>query len=144
VIDEAGAAQKILPKSKQKKTINKTEIEEMSRDRAIPPKSVTPTNVLRTLDRDLKTSYVGQDKATDALASAIKMGLGLGNPLKPIGNFLFSGLTGVGKTEVAWQFRVLPRRRADPLRHVRIHGTACGIAADGTPPVMSDSTRAAS
>src|SRR5512141_2227344 len=107
VIDEAGAAQKILPKSKQKKTISKTEIEEIvAKIARIPPKSVNTDdrNALRTLDRDLKNVVFGQDKAIDALAAAIKMARsGLGNPLKPIGNFLFSGPTGVGKTEVARQ-----------------------------------------
>ena len=107
VIDEAGAAQKILPKSKQKKTISKTEIEEIvAKIARIPPKTVNSDdrNALRTLDRDLKNVVFGQDKAIDALAAAIKMARsGLGNPRKPIGNFLFSGPTGVGKTEVARQ-----------------------------------------
>ncbi|NLR76786.1 MULTISPECIES: ATP-dependent Clp protease ATP-binding subunit ClpA [Leeia] len=107
VIDEAGAAQKILPKSKQKKTISKHEIEEIiAKIARIPPKTVSADdrNALRTLDRDLKNVVFGQDKAIDALASAIKMARsGLGNPQKPIGSFLFSGPTGVGKTEVARQ-----------------------------------------
>ena len=107
VIDEAGAAQKILPKSKQKKTINKHEIEEIiAKIARIPPKNVSTDdrNALKTLDSDLKHVVFGQDPAIDALASAIKMTRsGLGNPQKPIGNFLFSGPTGVGKTEVARQ-----------------------------------------
>ena len=107
VIDEAGAAQKILPKSRQKKTIGKTEIEEIvAKIARIPPKSVSndDKSTLKTLDRDLKNTVFGQDKAIDALASAIKMSrAGLGNPQKPIGAFLFSGPTGVGKTEVARQ-----------------------------------------
>ena len=107
VIDEAGAAQKILPKSKQKKVINKTEIEEIvAKIARIPAKNVTSDdrNALKTLDRDLKNVVFGQDKAIDALVSAIRMARsGLGNPQKPIGNFLFSGPTGVGKTEVARQ-----------------------------------------
>ena len=107
VIDEAGAAQKILPKSKQKKTISKHEIEEIiAKIARIPPKTVSADdrNALRTLDRDLKNVVFGQDKAIDALAAAIKMARsGLGNPQKPIGSFLFSGPTGVGKTEVARQ-----------------------------------------
>ncbi|MEO8136760.1 MAG: AAA family ATPase, partial [Betaproteobacteria bacterium] len=94
-------------KSKQKKTISKTEIEEIvAKIARIPPKSVNTDdrNALRTLDRDLKNVVFGQDRAIDALAAAIKMARsGLGNPLKPIGNFLFSGPTGVGKTEVARQ-----------------------------------------
>src|SRR5664279_2829336 len=107
VIDEAGALQRILPKSKQKKVINKTEIEEIvAKIARIPAKNVTSDdrNALRTLDRDLKNVVFGQDKAIDALVSAIRMARsGLGNPQKPIGNFLFSGPTGVGKTEVARQ-----------------------------------------
>ena len=107
VIDEAGAAQKILPKSKQKKVISKTEIEEIvAKIARIPAKNVTSDdrNALKTLDRDLKNVVFGQDKAIDALVAAIRMARsGLGNPRKPIGNFLFSGPTGVGKTEVARQ-----------------------------------------
>ncbi len=107
VIDEAGAAQKILPKSKQKKVIGKTEVEEIvAKIARIPAKNVSSDdrNALRTLDRDLKNVVFGQDKAIDALVSAIRMARsGLGNPQKPIGNFLFSGPTGVGKTEVARQ-----------------------------------------
>jgi ATP-dependent Clp protease ATP-binding subunit ClpA len=107
VIDEAGAAQKILPKSRQKKIINKSEIEEIvAKIARIPAKTVSSSdkNVLRNLDRDLKNVVFGQDKAIEALATAIKMSRsGLGNPQKPIGAFLFSGPTGVGKTEVARQ-----------------------------------------
>src|SRR6267378_3216948 len=107
VIDEAGAAQKILPKSKQKKVVGKTEIEEIiSKIARIPPASVSQDDraALKNLDRDLKAVVFGQDQAIDALAAAIKMARsGLGNPQKPIGNFLFSGPTGVGKTEVARQ-----------------------------------------
>jgi len=107
VIDEAGAAQKILPKSKQKKVIGKTEVEEIvAKIARIPAKNVTSDdrNALKTLDRDLKNVVFGQDLAIDALVSAIRMSRsGLGNPRKPIGNFLFSGPTGVGKTEVARQ-----------------------------------------
>ena len=107
VIDEAGAAQKILPKSKQKKVISKGEIEEIvAKIARIPAKNVTSDdrNALKTLDRDLKNVVFGQDRAIDALVAAIRMARsGLGNPQKPIGNFLFSGPTGVGKTEVARQ-----------------------------------------
>ena len=107
VIDEAGAAQKILPKSKQKKIIGKTEVEEIvAKIARIPAKNVSSDdrNALKTLDRDLRNVVFGQDKAIDALVSAIRMARsGLGNPVKPIGNFLFSGPTGVGKTEVAKQ-----------------------------------------
>jgi len=107
VIDEAGAAQRILPKSKQKKLIGKQEIEEIvARIARIPPQHVSADDrsALKNLDRDLKSVVFGQDAAIDALAQAIKMSRsGLGNPQKPIGSFLFSGPTGVGKTEVARQ-----------------------------------------
>ncbi len=107
IIDEAGAAQRILPKSKQRKVISKHEIENVIAKAArIPPRSVSndDRNTLKTLDRDLKTMVFGQDKAINALAAAIKMARsGLGNPQKPVGSFLFSGPTGVGKTEVARQ-----------------------------------------
>ena len=107
VIDEAGAAQRILPKSKQKKTINRSEVEEIvAKIARIPPASVSSDDrsKLKTLDRDLKSVVFGQDPAIDALAAAIKMARsGLGRPDKPIGSFLFSGPTGVGKTEVAKQ-----------------------------------------
>jgi ATP-dependent Clp protease ATP-binding subunit ClpA len=107
VIDEAGAAQRILPKSKQKKTITRTEVEEIvSKIARIPPASVSSDDrgKLKSLDRDLKSVVFGQDQSIDALAAAIKMARsGLGKPDKPIGSFLFSGPTGVGKTEVAKQ-----------------------------------------
>ena len=107
VIDEAGAAQRIQPKAKQKKVIGKLEIEDIiAKIARIPPRSVSTDDrsALANLDRDLKAVVFGQDKAIEALASAIKMARsGLGNPQKPIGSFLFSGPTGVGKTEVARQ-----------------------------------------
>jgi ATP-dependent Clp protease ATP-binding subunit ClpA len=107
VIDEAGAAQRILPKSKQKKTIGKSEIEDIiSKIARIPPQSVNQDDrtKLQAIDRDLKNVVFGQDPAIEALASAIKMArAGLGKTDKPIGSFLFSGPTGVGKTEVAKQ-----------------------------------------
>jgi ATP-dependent Clp protease ATP-binding subunit ClpA len=107
VIDEAGAAQRILPKSRQKKVIGKGEIEDIvAKIARIPPASVSSDDRsrLQTLDRDLKATVFGQDPAIDALGSAIKMARsGLGKPDKPIGAFLFSGPTGVGKTEVAKQ-----------------------------------------
>ncbi|MFA5171936.1 MAG: ATP-dependent Clp protease ATP-binding subunit ClpA [Sulfuriferula sp.] len=107
VIDEAGAAQRILPKSKQKKVITKKEIEEIiAKIARIPSKHVNSDDrdALKHLDRDLKTVVFGQDPAIAALTAAIKMARsGLGNPQKPIGSFLFSGPTGVGKTEVAKQ-----------------------------------------
>ncbi|OGB05053.1 MAG: ATP-dependent Clp protease ATP-binding subunit ClpA [Burkholderiales bacterium RIFCSPLOWO2_12_FULL_64_99] len=107
VIDEAGAAQRILPKSKQKKTITRAEVEDIvAKIARVPSTSVSSDDrsKLKTLDRDLKSVVFGQDVAIDALASAIKMARsGLGKPDKPIGSFLFSGPTGVGKTEVAKQ-----------------------------------------
>jgi ATP-dependent Clp protease ATP-binding subunit ClpA len=107
VIDEAGAAQRIQPKSKQKKIITPKEIEDIvSKIARVPAKTVAndERNALKNLDRDLKAVVFGQDKAIDAMATAIKMTRsGLGNPQKPIGSFLFSGPTGVGKTEVARQ-----------------------------------------
>jgi len=107
VIDEAGAAQRILPKSRQKKIIGKNEIEDIvAKIARIPPASVSSDDrsKLQVLDRDLKNVVFGQDQAIEALAAAIKMARsGLGKPEKPIGAFLFSGPTGVGKTEVAKQ-----------------------------------------
>ena len=108
VIDEAGAAQRILPPSKRKKTINKTEIEDIvAKIARIPPASVSHDDrgKLQTLERDWKNVVFGQDKALEALSSAVKMARsGLGKEDKPIGSFLFSGPTGVGKTEAAKQF----------------------------------------
>jgi ATP-dependent Clp protease ATP-binding subunit ClpA len=107
VIDEAGAAQRILPKNKQKKIIGNKEIEEIiAKIARIPPKNISSDdrNALKTLERDLKAVVFGQDKAIETLASAVKMARsGLGQNNKPIGSFLFSGPTGVGKTEVAKQ-----------------------------------------
>jgi ATP-dependent Clp protease ATP-binding subunit ClpA len=107
VIDEAGAAQRILPKNKQKKTITRAEVEDIvAKIARIPPASVSSDDrsKLKTLDRDLNSVVFGQEPAIDALAAAIKMARsGLGKPDKPIGSFLFSGPTGVGKTEVAKQ-----------------------------------------
>ena len=107
VIDEAGAAQRILPKSKQKRTIGKLEIEDIvAKIARIPPASVSSDDrsKLQHLHRDLTNTVFGQDAAIEALAAAIKMARsGLGKPEKPIGSFLFSGPTGVGKTEVARQ-----------------------------------------
>jgi len=107
VIDEAGAAQRVLPQAKRKKTITKAEVEEIvAKIARIPPASVSSDDrgKLKNLDRDLKSVVFGQDAAIEALAAAIKMARsGLGKPDKPIGSFLFSGPTGVGKTEVAKQ-----------------------------------------
>jgi ATP-dependent Clp protease ATP-binding subunit ClpA len=107
VIDEAGAAQRILPPSKRKKTISKLEIEDIvAKIARIPPANVSNDDrgKLQTLERDLKSVVFGQDKALEVLASAVKMARsGLGKNDKPIGAFLFSGTTGVGKTEAAKQ-----------------------------------------
>jgi ATP-dependent Clp protease ATP-binding subunit ClpA len=107
VIDEAGASQKILPKSKQKKTISTKEIEEViAKIAKIPSKNINQDDrsMLQNLERDLKAIIFGQDEALNKLSSAIKMSRsGLLEDNKPIGSFLFSGPTGVGKTEVAKQ-----------------------------------------
>lgn len=107
VIDEAGAAQRILTPSKRKKTIGKAEIEEIvAKIARIPPANVSNDDrgKLQTLERDLKSVVFGQDKALEVLAASVKMARsGLGKADKPIGAFLFSGPTGVGKTEAAKQ-----------------------------------------
>jgi ATP-dependent Clp protease ATP-binding subunit ClpA len=107
VIDEAGAAQRILPANKRKKTISKTEVEDIvAKIARIPPANVSNDDrgKLQTIERDLKSVVFGQDKALEVLASAVKMARsGLGREDKPIGSFLFSGPTGVGKTEAAKQ-----------------------------------------
>ena len=107
VIDEAGAAQHLVAESKRRKTISPKEIEAVvAKIARIPPKNVSKDDaeVLRDLDRSLKRVVFGQDAAIDALASAIKLArAGLREPEKPIGNYLFAGPTGVGKTEVAKQ-----------------------------------------
>ena len=107
VIDEAGALQKILPKNKQKKTVSSKEIEEViSKIAKIPSKNINQDDLsmLRNLERDLKAIIFGQDEAINKLSTAIKMARsGLLSDNKPIGSFMFSGPTGVGKTEVAKQ-----------------------------------------
>ena len=107
VIDEVGAAQKLLPESKRKKLITVKDVEAVvAKIARIPPKSVSRSDKesLQNLERDLRTVVFGQDKAIEALASSIKLArAGLREPDKPIGNYLFSGPTGVGKTEVARQ-----------------------------------------
>jgi len=107
VIDEAGAAQRVKQIALRKDTITRTEIEEIvAKIARIPPANVSndDRSKLQTLERDLKSVVFGQDKALEVLASAVKMARsGLGKPEKPIGSFLFSGPTGVGKTEAAKQ-----------------------------------------
>jgi ATP-dependent Clp protease ATP-binding subunit ClpA len=138
VLDEAGAAQRILPKSKQKKVVGKHEIEEIiAKIARIPARTVShdDKNTLKNLDRDLKATVFGQDKAIDVLARAIKMSRsGLGNPQKPIGSFLFSGPTGVGKTEVARQLAYvmgMPLHRFDMSEYMERHAVSRLI---GAPP----------
>ncbi|SEF67809.1 ATP-dependent Clp protease ATP-binding subunit ClpA [Thalassococcus halodurans] len=107
VIDEAGAAQHLLPDSKRRKTIGPKEIEDIvAKIARIPPKNVSKSDaeVLKDLEKSLKRVVFGQDNAIVALSSAIKLArAGLREPEKPIGNYLFAGPTGVGKTEVAKQ-----------------------------------------
>jgi ATP-dependent Clp protease ATP-binding subunit ClpA len=107
VIDEVGASQMLVPESKRRKTIGVKEIETVvAKIARIPPKSVSKDdrNALKNLKRDLRTMVFGQDQAIEALAAAIKLArAGLREPEKPIGCYIFSGPTGVGKTEVARQ-----------------------------------------
>ncbi|GAA6147729.1 ATP-dependent Clp protease ATP-binding subunit ClpA [Pseudooceanicola nitratireducens] len=107
VIDEAGAAQHLVAESKRRKTIGTKEIEAVvAKIARIPPKNVTKDDaeVLKDLETTLKRVVFGQDNAIEALSSAIKLArAGLREPEKPIGNYLFAGPTGVGKTEVAKQ-----------------------------------------
>ncbi len=107
VIDEAGAAQHLVTESKRRKTIGAKEIEAVvAKIARIPPKNVSKDDaeILRDLEKGLKRVVFGQDKAIEALSSAIKLArAGLREPEKPIGNYLFAGPTGVGKTEVAKQ-----------------------------------------
>ncbi|RMH50167.1 MAG: ATP-dependent Clp protease ATP-binding subunit ClpA [Alphaproteobacteria bacterium] len=107
VIDEAGAAQHLLPDSKRRKTVTAKEIEDVvAKIARIPPKAVSKDDaeVLRNLESTLKRVVFGQDKAIEALCSSIKLArAGLREPEKPIGCYLFAGPTGVGKTEVAKQ-----------------------------------------
>ncbi len=107
VIDEAGAGVQLQSASRRKKVIGVTDVENIvARMARIPPKSVSVSDVeaLRTLDRDLKLVVFGQDRAIDTLTTAMRMSRsGLGVQQKPVGSFLFSGPTGVGKTEVTQQ-----------------------------------------
>ncbi|MDE2576407.1 MAG: AAA family ATPase, partial [Rhodospirillales bacterium] len=107
VIDEVGASRMLLPEGKRRKTVTLRDVEEIvAKIARIPPKSVSADDkeTLRNLERDLRAMVFGQDRAIEALAAAIKLSrAGLRDPEKPIGNYLFSGPTGVGKTEVARQ-----------------------------------------
>ena len=138
VIDEAGAAQKVKPKSKQHKTIAREQIEEIVAKMARIPETTVSTddkNVLKNLNRTLKSMVFGQDKAIEALVNAIKMSRsGLGQPEKPIGSFLFSGPTGVGKTEVSKQLAFslgVPFIRFDMSEYMERHAVSRLI---GAPP----------
>ena len=134
VIDESGAAQMLVAENKRKKTIGIKEIETTIATMArIPPKSVSKDDaeVLKHLEQTLKRVVFGQDKAIEALSASIKLArAGLREPEKPIGSYLFSGPTGVGKTEVAKQLAASLGVELTPLRHVRIHGAAHGVAPD--------------
>ncbi|MBW0145488.1 ATP-dependent Clp protease ATP-binding subunit ClpA [Sphingomicrobium clamense] len=138
VIDEVGAMQMLKPVSKRRKTINVAEIEAVVATMArIPPKSVSSDDkrVLETLEQDLKRVVFGQDLAIEKLSSAIKLSrAGLRDPDKPIGNYLFSGPTGVGKTEVARQLASImgiPLQRFDMSEYMERHAVSRLI---GAPP----------
>jgi ATP-dependent Clp protease ATP-binding subunit ClpA len=138
VIDEVGASQMLVPVNKRKKVITAKEVEAVIATMArIPPKSVSTDDkkVLSTLEGDLKRVVFGQDKAIEVLSSAIKLSrAGLREPNKPIGNYLFSGPTGVGKTEVARQLASIlgiPLQRFDMSEYMERHSISRLI---GAPP----------
>ncbi len=138
VIDEVGAMQMLVVPSKRKKVITPREIEAVIATMArIPPKTVSADDksVLETLDTELKRVVFGQDRAIEVLSSAIKLSrAGLRDPDKPIGNYLFSGPTGVGKTEVARQLANLlgiPLQRFDMSEYMERHSVSRLI---GAPP----------
>ena len=138
VIDEVGAMQMLVAPNKRKKVITTKEIEAVIATMArIPPKTVSTddTKALATLEQDLKRVVFGQDKAIEVLSSAIKLSrAGLRDPEKPIGNYLFSGPTGVGKTEVAKQLSSIlgiPLQRFDMSEYMERHSVSRLI---GAPP----------
>jgi len=138
VIDEVGAMQMLVVPSKRKKVITPKEIEAVIATMArIPPKTVSTDDkkVLATLETDLKRVVFGQDQAIEVLSSAIKLSrAGLRDPDKPIGNYLFSGPTGVGKTEVARQLANImgiPLQRFDMSEYMERHSVSRLI---GAPP----------
>ncbi|MDB5689602.1 MAG: ATP-dependent Clp protease ATP-binding subunit ClpA [Sphingomonas bacterium] len=138
VIDEVGAMQMLVAENKRKKVITPKEIEQVIATMArIPPKSVSTDDKksLATLETDLKRVVFGQDKAIELLSSAIKLSrAGLREPDKPIGNYLFSGPTGVGKTEVARQLAAImgiPLQRFDMSEYMERHSVSRLI---GAPP----------
>ncbi|MBN9496428.1 MAG: ATP-dependent Clp protease ATP-binding subunit ClpA [Alphaproteobacteria bacterium] len=138
VIDEVGAAQMLLPAARRKKTINVKDVEAaVAKIARIPPKSVSTDDkeVLQNLDKQLKGVVFGQDKAIEALCAAIKLArAGLREPEKPIGSYLFSGPTGVGKTEVARQLALslgVELKRFDMSEYMERHTVSRLI---GAPP----------
>jgi ATP-dependent Clp protease ATP-binding subunit ClpA len=138
VIDEVGAAQMLLPPSKRKKTITVKEVEAVvAKIARIPPKTVSTDDreTLKNLDGDLKKVVYGQDKAIEALVAAIKLSrAGMREPEKPIGSYLFSGPTGVGKTEVARQLALtlgIELKRFDMSEYMERHTVSRLI---GAPP----------
>ncbi|OYY71710.1 ATP-dependent Clp protease ATP-binding subunit [Sphingomonas sp. 28-63-12] len=138
VIDEVGAMQMLVPPSRRKRTITAKEIEQVIATMArIPPKSVSKddTAALASLDTDLKRVVFGQNAAIEKLSSAIKLSrAGLRDPDKPIGNYLFTGPTGVGKTEVARQLASImgiPLQRFDMSEYMERHSVSRLI---GAPP----------
>lgn len=138
VIDEVGAMQMLVPLGKRKKVITPKEVEQVVATMArIPPKSVSTDDkkTLQHLEADLKRVVFGQDLAVERLASAIKLSrAGLRDPDKPIGNYLFSGPTGVGKTEVARQLASIlgiPLQRFDMSEYMERHSVSRLI---GAPP----------
>ena len=138
VIDEVGASQMLLPESRRRKTIGVKEVEAVvAKIARIPPKSVSNDDktTLLNLERDLKTMVFGQDTAIEALTAAIKLArAGLREPQKPIGSYLFSGPTGVGKTEVARQLSLsmgIELTRFDMSEYMERHSVSRLI---GAPP----------
>ena len=138
VIDEVGASQMLLPESRRRKTIGVKEVEAVvAKIARIPPKSVSKDDkaALKNLKRDLRTMVFGQDPAIDALTAAIKLArAGLREPQKPIGCYLFSGPTGVGKTEVARQLAMslgIELTRFDMSEYMERHSVSRLI---GAPP----------
>jgi ATP-dependent Clp protease ATP-binding subunit ClpA len=138
VIDEVGASRMLLPENKRRKTVTVKDVEDIvAKIARIPPKSVSSDDkeTLKNLERDLKAMVFGQDQAVTALAAAIKLArAGLRDPEKPIGNYLFSGPTGVGKTEVARQLaRILgvEIKRFDMSEYMERHSVSRLI---GAPP----------
>jgi ATP-dependent Clp protease ATP-binding subunit ClpA len=138
VIDEVGASRMLLPENKRRKTVTVKDVEDIvAKIARIPPKSVSSDDkeTLKNLERDLKAMVFGQDQAVTALSAAIKLArAGLRDPEKPIGNYLFSGPTGVGKTEVARQLaRILgvEIKRFDMSEYMERHSVSRLI---GAPP----------